>query len=191
MGKWQTHWRKKGHISKQRVQRHYSIDSAQLYDTRSSPLEIGEEYFAYSCQIKLFPTKVFFSTPTDSLNYSYFSPIETTKCNYGGIRHWFLCTNQKCKRRCKKLYMDRQGYFFCRKCLNLAYITQNRSQLDRIIDKKWKLIRKLGAESDFVLDSQKPKGMHWKTFDQIRNQIAELDLRATLGISDWFTRRHL
>ena len=60
----------------------------------------------------------------------------------------------------RKLYLTRQGYFFCRKCLDLAYVTQNRSRLDRIIDKKWELIHKLGGESSFVSDSQKPKGMH-------------------------------
>jgi hypothetical protein len=72
----------------------------------------------------------------------------------------------------------------CRKCLNLAYTTQNRSEADRIIDKKWHLIRKYGGDSEWTM--KKPKGMHHKTFDRIRDEISKLDEMATLKIAEMF-----
>lgn len=178
---------KKGHIRKQTVRqfRYRAIDSSDLYDNRKSPLEAGEENFAYGCQIKLFSTKAFFFTPSEVHCYSYSTSIESTTCNYGGFRHWFLCPNQGCKRRCQKPYLNRQSYFFCRKSLNLAYFTQNRSKLDRIIDKEWTLLRELGADSDFLSDNLKPKGMHWKTFNSIKEQIADLEVQAVWEIAKW------
>ncbi len=47
-------------------------------------------------------------------------------------------------------------------------------------------MHKLGASSDFILNSEKPKGMHWKTFDKKRELISELDHQATMGIMERF-----
>jgi hypothetical protein len=73
--------------------------------------------------------------------------------------------------------------FLYRKCLNFAYYSQTHNKLNRIIDKKWKLIGNLGADTDCISNSQKPKGMHWKTFERIRNEIDSLDHQATMGIA--------
>lgn len=78
------------------------------------------------------------------------------------------------------------GIFICRKCLNLAYYTQNRSKLDRIIDKKWNLIRKCRGDSEWT--QQKPKGMHQKTFDRIQDEICRLDELTTQNIAEMFGR---
>jgi hypothetical protein len=43
--------------------------------------------------------------------------------------------------------------------------------LDRVISKKWKMVRELGCESDCIRSEDKPKWMHWKTFDHIWEQI--------------------
>ncbi len=99
-----------------------------------------------------------------------------SKANYGNSRYWMRCPNPKCLRRCGKLYLyrlsDGMPVFVCRTCLNLAYRSQNKTALDRLIDKKWAIIRKLGADSDLILD--KPKWMHWKTFYRLRDQIEAL-----------------
>ena len=188
MGKWQTYWKSKGHITKQTVEqyRYRVIDSGDLYDNRVCPFEEGEGSFAFGCRIILFSERAFFSISVDGQNLCHSAAVEATKCNYGGLRHWFHCPNQDCKRRCRKLYMNLDHAFLCRKCLNLAYFTQNRSRLDRIIDKKWGLVHELGANSDFILDSRKPKRMHWKTFDRTRERIQELDCVAMLGIAERF-----
>jgi hypothetical protein len=45
----------------------------------------------------------------------------TTNCYFGNTRFWFLCT---CDKRVGVLYESAKG-FGCRKCLNLAYPSQN------------------------------------------------------------------
>jgi len=46
--------------------------------------------------------------------------IETTPCNYGGERWWFLCP--VCFRRCRILYQPpSQSVFACRICHDLSY----------------------------------------------------------------------
>ena len=45
----------------------------------------------------------------------------TSNCHFGGTRFWFLC---KCGKRAGVLYKSANG-FRCRKCLNLAYPSQN------------------------------------------------------------------
>src|SRR5689334_763605 len=140
---WWKYWRQIGHIPKKRVDSQLSIDSAQLYDTHSHFLNDGEESFQHGCMIQCYSGCAIITPPSGDPNSRYTVPVVTTRCNYGKVRHWFLCTNPECRRRSKKLYLNRQGIFFCRKCLGLAYSTQNRCRLDRIIDKKWKLIRKL------------------------------------------------
>lgn len=51
--------------------------------------------------------------------------IEYTSCFYGGKRPWFLC--KACKRRAGILY-KLSNLLCCRKCGNLAYISNNRSK---------------------------------------------------------------
>jgi len=56
-------------------------------------------------------------------NFDYEVRIETTPCNYGGKRWWFLCP--VCFRRCRVIYLPPgQGVFACRICHNLSYKSQ-------------------------------------------------------------------
>lgn len=146
----------------------------------------GEEAWLHGHQLKLCSSHALTSFQSNGENIQYKIPVVTTKCNYGGERHWFICPLPSCRRRSKKLYLHSQGIFICRKCLNIAYSTQNRSKLDRIIDKKWSLIRKCGEDSEWT--QKKPKGMHQKTFDRIQNEICRLDELATQNIAAMFGR---
>ena len=47
--------------------------------------------------------------------------IVRTRCNYGGFREWFECPG--CEKRAGVLY-GAEDAFRCRKCLNLAYLSQ-------------------------------------------------------------------
>lgn len=98
-----------------------------------------------------------------------------SKGNYGNSRYWMRCPHPKCLKRCGKLYLCRtpndMPFFLCRTCLDLAYRSQNKTALDRLIDKKWDLVHKLGANSFDIWTSDKPKWMHWKTFYKIKNKI--------------------
>lgn len=126
-----------------------------------------------------------FSKEDHKIGYSiYFS---LSKANYGNYRYWFICPNSSCSRRCRKLVeIERSkgiSYFLCRQCLNLVYRSQNRIELDCIIDRKWKLIHSLGCDTTWIWDHQRPKGMHRKTFERIRKEIECLDNEATYRIA--------
>src|SRR5262249_58550298 len=49
--------------------------------------------------------------------YSVF--LDSTRCNYGGERQWFICPAAGCSRRVLVLYSS--SIFSCRHCLNLTY----------------------------------------------------------------------
>ena len=61
--------------------------------------------------------------------FSYRIKLVTTPCNFGGVRHWFLCPlehdGKLCERRASKLYMPFGGRLFgCRHCHDLTYRCQ-------------------------------------------------------------------
>lgn len=173
MGKWSHYWANKGHRRKNRVEHFQSLDCSQLYDKRVYPLQEGEDAWLQGCHLNLFSSHTLATLSYEKKESRYSIPVVTTDCNYGNQRHWFLCPHPGCQRRIKKLYLYLNGIFLCRKCLNLAYTTQNRSEIDRIIDKKWDLIHKCSGNSEWSM--KKPKGMHQKTFNRIRDEVYRLD----------------
>jgi hypothetical protein len=184
MSRWWNNWRNKGHRTKKRVESYRSLDCSWCYDKRKYPFEEGEKAFFHGYCLELYSSHALAAFQNNGINLQYKIPVVATKCNYGGQRHWFICPFPFCHRRSKKLYLHSQGIFSCRKCLKLAYASQNRSKLDRIIDKKWALIHKLGGDSDFI--AQKPKRMHRKTFHHIQEEIWRLNELGEQGIFEQF-----
>jgi hypothetical protein len=106
------------------------------------------------------------------------TPVRITwsKCNYGGYRPWFLCP--KCYKRVAILYGGK--YFLCRHCHHLVYESQNEGNLFRqaasCMNKARKIRRRLGASENVdscILD--KPKYMHWKTFERLKEEVWHLE----------------
>ena len=82
-------------------------------------------------------------------DYDYMVPIVSTACNFGSVRHWFICqlevNGRTCNRRVAKLYLPPGGrYFGCRHCYNLTY------QCQKEHDKKVDLILKNPAYMDHL-----------------------------------------
>ena len=99
--------------------------------------------------------------------------FDQTPCNYGGFREWFLCP--KCSKRVAILY-GAGKYFLCRHCYNLTYNSCNSSPLDRVFDKANNLREKLGGHAGMAYPiPDRPKGMHRKTYNQIRAEIERLE----------------
>jgi hypothetical protein len=69
--------------------------------------------------------------------------IDRTPCNFGGYRKWFLCP--RCGKRVGVIYCV-IGYFWCRTCNNLAYISQFLSKEDRLMHKAAKIFQRLGFD---------------------------------------------
>lgn len=82
-----------------------------------------------------------------------------TPCNFGGTRYWFGCT--RCGNRCAKLFL-RNGRFACRACQRLRYRSQSLDAIGRQHLAHGRLEAKLAQ------DGNKPKGMHWRTYENIR-----------------------
>ena len=108
-----------------------------------------------------------------------------TDCHYGSKRVWFSCP--ACGRRAAKLY-SQVPYFVCRQCCDLPYQSQGETRADRILRKARKKRRKLDADMNLtmpVLD--KPKGMHWKTFERLleeaeqTNQVLNIEIIKRCG----------
>jgi len=114
-------------------------------------------------------------TPYDgdlqSMDYQVW--IERTPCNYGGTRPWFRCP--RCQRQCAVIYgVASDGRFGCRHCMRLAYSSEAEDHMDRL----WRKQRKL--ETKLIEGEIKPKGMHWRTFEQLQNRIDEVEERKDL-----------
>ncbi len=93
---------------------------------------------------------------------------QTTPCHLGGQRHWFTCP--RCSKRVALLYAPGR-YFACRTCGGLGYATQKEGAGDRASTRADKLRKRLGWEAGILNgDGDKPKGMHWTTYQRLKSQ---------------------
>jgi len=98
---------------------------------------------------------------------------ETTPTNFNGRRRWFTCPN--CGRRRAVLYVSRSGVL-CRACLRLVYPSTRERAFGRAVDKRDRLYRRLGVRvRDGIERIEKPKGMHWKTFQRKLEEIEDAE----------------
>jgi hypothetical protein len=111
--------------------------------------------------------------------------MQTTPCHMGGQRHWFTCP--RCSKRVAVLYAPGR-YFACRQCGGLGYATQKEGIGDRASTRAEKLRKRMGWESGILNGSGgKPKGMHWKTYQRLKNhhdalvQVSLQDIGRKLG----------
>jgi len=75
---------------------------------------------------------------------SYSVELDTTHCNYGGKRYWFLCPI--CKKRVAKIYLPSGGkYFACRSCNYLTYRSckEHDARVDAIIKNPYLAVEKM------------------------------------------------
>jgi hypothetical protein len=102
-------------------------------------------------------------------------PFAFTDQPFGGQRRWFVCPS--CRRRCSVLFGG--THYRCRKCWNLAYQSQHDDARFRALSKARKLRRRLGgSESTDDPFPDKPKGMHWRTYERVRAKGEALEERA-------------
>lgn len=96
---------------------------------------------------------------------------------FGGERAWFLCPRPGCGRRVATLWGG--AMFFCRHCQGLAYESQNETAHSRALSRVQAIRVKLGGEPGLIHDfPDKPKGMHWRTYDRLRAQADEAENRS-------------
>ena len=112
--------------------------------------------------------------------------IDWTPCRFGGERPWFWCSvhsgGRYCGRRVTKLYGGGR-LFACRHCYRLAYASQQESVHQRGLLKSQKMRMRLGG-SPSMLDEfpDKPKGMHWRTYERLCRSHDDAEERSTIGL---------
>lgn len=100
--------------------------------------------------------------------------LEWTECHYGGRRAWFICPAGGCGRRVAVLYGGR--IFACRKCYQLSYPSQHESPAYRALGRAQVIRQHLGGSGD--MDEpfpEKPKGMHWRTYNRLKRRYLWLE----------------
>jgi hypothetical protein len=102
--------------------------------------------------------------------------IRWVPAGFGGRRPYFLCpgVSLPCDRPVIKLYKPpSEDRFACRHCYNLTYESRNISDPQRKAELRTKrAARKLNlTDPDEAYIMERPKGMHSRTFDRLRQAI--------------------
>ena len=117
---------------------------------------------------------------------SYPVYLDWTPCHLGGERPWFLCPARGCGRRVAILYGG--GIFACRHCYQLAYPSQREVAYDRAARQADKIRERLGWEQGILNPKgwEKPKGMHWRTFERLNKEHDRFVAISLAGIAARF-----
>jgi hypothetical protein len=114
-------------------------------------------------------------------------PISWTACHFGGGRPWFQCPY--CRRRSAVIYIGDKD-IACRRCLGLAYASQQEPVRQRGLMKAQNIRDRLGGSAN-MMDKfpDRPKGMHEKTFQGLRAAHDRAADRCMAGLSRFLTGR--
>ncbi|MGI9049257.1 MAG: hypothetical protein ACR2GU_07785 [Rubrobacteraceae bacterium] len=115
-------------------------------------------------------------------------PLEWTPCNFGGERPWFLCSGAGCGRRVAVLYGPGE-YFLCRHCYELSYESQRENMMYRTIHKAQDIRERLGGSANMMEPfPERPKGMHRRTYERLRDEHDEARMEQLLGMKEWLDK---
>lgn len=103
-------------------------------------------------------------------------------CRFGGTRPYFVCpgvvSGIACNRRVAKLYGSGR-YFLCRHCYRLAHASQSEDMWDRTLRRANRIRKRLGGDPGmFARFPERPKGMWRRTFERLRNEVFDAEMRA-------------
>jgi hypothetical protein len=119
-------------------------------------------------------------------------PVAWTPCHFGGDRPWFVCSvsanGTYCGRQVTKLYQAGR-LFACRHCSRLAYASQQESAHERGLRKAQNIRMRLGGTANMLDDfPEKPKGMHWRTYERFCRVHEAAQARLTIGMTGFVKR---
>jgi hypothetical protein len=115
-------------------------------------------------------------------------PISWTACNFGGERPWFICPGAGCDRSVAVLYGSGR-YFLCRHCYELAYQSQRDNNMYRVLHRAQDIRRQLGGSANMMEPfPEKPKGMHWETYEWLWWEHHEADVEQLTRMREWLDK---
>jgi hypothetical protein len=114
--------------------------------------------------------------------------LDLTACNFGGQRPWFICPGAGCSRRVAVLYGPGR-YFLCRHCYDLRYESQREDRMHRALRRAQKIRERLGGSANMMEPfPEKPKGMHWSTYERLWGKHHEAEKEQLLGMKEWLDK---
>lgn len=115
-------------------------------------------------------------------------PLLWSELHYGGGRWWWGCPH--CARRVRVLYRPASARrFACRHCHRIGYSVQRLTHHDRLLRRSYRLFGKAGSPDGGRSHTDKPKGMHWRTFDRLCDDAeAAFETAFNLGTGRLFAR---
>jgi hypothetical protein len=114
--------------------------------------------------------------------------FEWTACTFGGERPWFTCPGAGCDRRVAVLYGPGR-YFLCRHCYDLVYESQRENGMHRALRRAQAIRERLGGSPNMTKPfPEKPKGMHWKTYDRLWWEHYEAEMTQLEGMREWLDK---
>jgi hypothetical protein len=107
--------------------------------------------------------------------------ISWTACHFGGRRPWFVCPH--CGRRSAVIHIAGE-YVACRRCLGLAYASQQEPVRQRGLHKARKIRASLGGSAN-MMDRfpDRPKGVHRTTYKRLHAAHDQAADRCMAGLS--------
>jgi hypothetical protein len=115
-------------------------------------------------------------------------PLAWTACNFGGERPWFICPAAGCGRRVAVLYGPGR-YFLCRHCYELVYQSQRDNAMYRALHRAQKIRERLGGSANMMEPfPEKPKGMHWSTYERLWWEHHEAEMEQLIGMREWLDK---
>jgi hypothetical protein len=115
-------------------------------------------------------------------------PLDWTACSFGGERPWFVCPEVGCGRRVALLYGPGR-YFLCRHCYDLAYQSQQDKAMYRALHKAQFIRERIGGSANMMKPfPQKPKGMHWSTYERLFWEHHEAAMEQLAGMREWLDK---
>jgi hypothetical protein len=108
--------------------------------------------------------------------------IVRAPCRFGGSRSYFICPGVvngiSCGRRVAKLHGPGR-YFLCRHCYRLSHASQSEGAWDRRLRRANKIRQRLGGDRGMAAPfPPKPRGMWRRTYERLREQAFEAEMRA-------------
>jgi hypothetical protein len=114
--------------------------------------------------------------------------LEWTACNFGGERPWFVCPGAGCGRRMAILY-GLGRYFLYRHCYDLIYESQRENAMYRALHRAQDIRRRLGGSANMTKQfPEKPREMHWKTYDRLWWEHHEAEMKQLADMREWLDK---
>ena len=114
--------------------------------------------------------------------------LDWTGCNFGGQRPGFVCPGAGCGRRVALIY-GLGRYFLCRHCYDLVYESQRENEMHRALRRAQAIRERLGGSANMTKPfPERPKGMHWKTYERLWWEHHEAEMEQLAGMREWLNK---